>query len=213
MGEQEDALTSQILADARRRADRVRQRAEREAHAVLEEARREAREAVEQAVARATRRAARQEHVGGARLEQQVAALRLQRQKEALDRVRAEAREALARLADTEQGRDVLAELAVLAVEAMSGDRFELVLRPRDRERWGQDLARAVAAAVGERTGRQVQVVPADDTVDARGGLIVRGAGGREVADQTFEARMDRLWEQIQCRVAPLVADVPEDQG
>ena len=203
MGEQEDALTSQIL----------RQRAEREAHAVLEEARREAREAVELAVERATQRAARQEHVGGARLDQQVAALRLQRQKEALDRVRAEAREALARLADTEQGRGVLAELAVLAVEAMSGDRFELVLRPRDRERWGQDLARAVAAAVGERTGRQVQVVPADETVDARGGLIVRGAGGREVADQTFEARMDRLWEQIQCRVAPLVADVPEDQG
>jgi len=213
MGEQEDALTRQILADAGRRADRVRQRAEREAHSVLEEARREAREAVEQAVEQATRRAARQEHVGGARLEQQVAALRLQRQKEALDRVRTEAREALARLADTEQGRDVLAELAVLAVEAMSGDRFELVLRPRDRERWGEDLARAVAAAVGERTGRQVQVAPADETVDARGGLIVRGAGGREVADQTFEARMDRLWEQVQCRVAPLVADVPEDQG
>ena len=212
MSEQEDTLAREIQADAGRRADRVRQRAEREARAILDEARKEVAEAVEQAVERATSRADRLESVGRARLEQRVAVLRLRQRKEVLDRVRAEAQQTLARLADAEEYRDVLVALAVLAVEAMSGDRFELVLRPRDSERWGQSLPGAVADAVRGRTGREVQLALSDETVEASGGLVVRGADGRELADQTFEARLARLWPDIQSRVAPLVADGPEDQ-
>jgi vacuolar-type H+-ATPase subunit E/Vma4 len=212
MSEQEDMLTREIRADAERRAGRVRQRAEREAGAVLDEARKEAAEAVQQAVERATARAERIESVGRARLEQQVAVQGLRRRKEVLDRVRAEARQQLVGLAEGEGYRDVLVDLAALAVEAMSGDRFEMVLRPPDRERWAQALPGAVADAVRARTGREVQLELSDETVEASGGLVVRGAGGRELADQTFEARLARLWPDIQSRVAPLVVDTPEDK-
>jgi vacuolar-type H+-ATPase subunit E/Vma4 len=213
VSEQEDKLAREIMADAERRAGRVRQRAEREAQVILEEARKEAAEAAQQAVGRATGRAEHLESVGRARLERQVAAQRLHRRREVLDRVRSEAQQALARLSDADGYLDVLVTLAVLAVEAMSGDRFELVLRRSDSTRWGRSLPGAVADAVRARTGREVQVDLSDKTVDATGGLVVRGAGGRELADQTFEARLARLWPDIQSRVAPVVADPPEDQA
>jgi vacuolar-type H+-ATPase subunit E/Vma4 len=127
--------------------------------------------------------------------------------------VRAEAQQALARLADSERYRGILTELAVLAIEAMSGDRFELVLTQRDSGRLGQSLPEAVADAVRARTGRQVRVVLAGEALDATGGLVVRGANGRELADQTFEARLARLWPDIQSRVAPMVIDALEDKA
>jgi vacuolar-type H+-ATPase subunit E/Vma4 len=213
MSEQEDTLAREIRADADRRAGRAQQRAEREARAILEEARKEAAEAVEQAVERATRRAERLENVGRARLEQQVATLRLRQKKEVLDRVRAEAQQALSRLADAGDYREALVRLAVLAVEAMSGDRVELVLRPSDRERWGESLPGAVADAARKQTGRAVRVELSGETLQASGGLVVRGGDGRELADQTFEARLERLWPEIQFRVAPLVTDLPEDES
>ena len=213
MSEQESALAREIQAEAERRADRVRQRAEREARSILDEARKGAEKAIEQAVERATGRAERIESVGRGRLEQRVAALRLLRRKEVLDRVRAEAQQALARLADAEGYRGVLVELAAVAVGAMSGDRFELVLTPRDAQRWGQSLPGAVADAVRARTGRQVKIVLAGEALESSGGLVVRGAGGRELADQTFEARMARLWPDVQSRVASLVVDAPEGKA
>jgi len=210
MSEQEDNLAQEIRADAERRAERRRQAAEREARAILDAARKEAAETARMVLDRSDEWVERLESVGRARLEQRVASLRLRRRREVLERVRAEALEALARLTEAEGYPDVLTELAARAVEAMSGEQFALGLRPRDRERWGRSLPAAVERAVRDRTGRAVRVTLSDDAPDASSGLVVRGAGGGELADQTFEARMERLWPEIESRVAPLVIDAQE---
>ena len=212
MSEQEEALAREILADAQRRADRARKRAEREARAVLDEARREVEEAVGLAVAQANERCAHAEVVSRARVQQEVARLRLEQQKGILDRVRAGAEEALRALTGTDSYRAMLVELAVRAIEAMTGERFELALRLEDRQTWGDTLPAEVQRAVHERLGRTVQVVLADETLGASGGLTVRGADGRQEAAQSFEARMERLWEQARTPVARIVGILPEEQ-
>jgi vacuolar-type H+-ATPase subunit E/Vma4 len=209
----EDPLTSEIAADAEKRAARARQRAEREAKSIRQDAEREAQQSVERAVAEAEARAAHAAEISAARIEQELEKLRLTQRDEVVETVRDRARESLRELAATDEHRDVLLRLALLAIGKMSGHRFELVLRPADRERWGADLAEAVRARVGSDFGRVVQVMLADDTVDASGGLVVRTTDGHLVADQTFEARAERLWPQIRVRVATMLADEIREIG
>ena len=197
MADQERALAEEILADAKRRAERIRQRSEREAQSILRQAAQEGEDARCKAEEVARARAEREKAVNEARIEQELAGLRLAAQQGLLERVRAEARRRLAALPEGEGYRDVLVETGVAAVEAMEGTRFELVLRPSDREKWGDGLPADVRTAVRRSAGRDVEVVLAEDTTDAAGGLLVRGAGGHQVADQTFEARLGRLWDDL----------------
>ncbi len=209
MSHQEEALTQEIIADARRRADRIKQRAERDARKVMDEARKAAQAEREGLLQVAARRAEHERQVSRGRLEQDLARLRLQVRQDLVQRVRAEAERRLAELAAGADHREVLVKLALLAVEAMSGERFELVLCPRDRQRWGEELAAEVRDAVQGRLGRDARVELSEETLSSAGGLVVRGADGHEVADQSFEARLDRLWERICIEVAAMLPDLP----
>lgn len=208
MSDEEQALGQEIISDAERRAGRVRARAEREAEKIVAEARKEAEAAREQALGIAARRGKHEQEVSSGRVQQELARLRLQVCQEMVDSVRAEAERQLGQLADGPEHRDVLKTLALRAIGAMSGDRFELVLRPQDRDRWGEALAEDVRAAASGQLGRDVEVELSQETLTAIGGLVVRGADGHELADQTFEARLGRLWDRIRAEVAAVLPDV-----
>ncbi|MHC5034929.1 MAG: V-type ATP synthase subunit E family protein [Planctomycetota bacterium] len=137
MTEQEQALAQEIMADARRRADRLRQRAEREAQRIVAEAGEETQSARESALAAARRHVAHERAVSEARTAQEMARLRLELRQEAIDGVRSEVTRRLAALAAGPEHKEVLKGLALLAIEAMSGERFRLVLRQEDRDAWG----------------------------------------------------------------------------
>lgn len=208
MSEQGSSLEQEILADARRRAERALQHARREADRIVAEAKEAARQEHEKLMAGVRHRVQRQERMQGARLDQEVQRLRRQAFEHVVARVRAEAEKELAELADSEDGRQVLARLAVAAIEAMRGDAFLLVLRPEDRRRWGERMAEDVRAAVSSELSRTVSVEVADEELRARGGLVVHGKGTRELVEQTFEARMGRLWEDIRGEVADMLSHV-----
>jgi len=212
MREQEEPIAGEIMADAQRRADRTRQRAEREASRILEQARREAAREREGILQEARARLEHQKQVLRARMELELQAMRQRRRGEAVERVRQLARQKLAELADSDEHRRALVELALLAIARMSGDEFTLILRQEDRDRWGRELPGELAAAARERLGRQVSIQISDETVHALGGLIVSGAGGRQVADQTFDARLERLWDELRAHVAPLVLGDSEER-
>jgi vacuolar-type H+-ATPase subunit E/Vma4 len=158
---------------------------------------------------------ARAEGIAGARVEQEVARLRLFAYESVIDAVRARTVERLRELAASDEHREMLARLALAAIAGMSGHRFELVLRAPDRERWGEELASQVATTAGNQLRRALQVRLAEDTIAAMGGLMVRGADGHELADQTFEARMERLWPAIRTEVAAMVPEAggPRTEG
>lgn len=211
MSDQEHALSAEILADAQKRAQRIGQRAQGEAQKLAAAARQEAAAIREQALQQAQGRAARQREVNRAHIAQEVSGLRMTRQQDMVDRVRAAVERRLAQVAAAPEHRQVLKCLALLAIGTMSGDRFELVLRTQDRQRWGQELAQEARLAVKEELGRDVQIEVAADSLDASGGLMVRGAGGHEVADQTFEARLHRLWDEVRAPVGAMLPEMPEE--
>jgi len=194
---QEQALVQEILADAQRRAERIQQRADREARKLLADAAKEAQSQREALLAQAREKAEHQEQRMTSRIDQELQALRRQALYSIVQRVRDEAQRQLADLAAGDDHRDILAALAVLAIGDMTGDGFLLVLRPQDAERWRDELPEVVQARVRDELSRDVRVAIAQETVEATGGLIVRDDAGRQMADQTFEGRMRRLWEQI----------------
>ncbi len=190
------------MADAERRAQRRRAQAEREAGGILREARRQAEERRQRALGRAQVRAQREETRLRARTEQDVEAVRREAAQRILEQVQERARGELRRLADGPEHRGILVALALQGIEGMDGEEFELVLRPADREKWGQRLLWEVPAEAKRELDREVRVELAADEARGSGGLLVRSAGGRQVADQTFEARMERLWEQMRYELA-----------
>jgi vacuolar-type H+-ATPase subunit E/Vma4 len=195
--EQEQALAQEIIADAQRRAERIRLRAEREGHKLVEDARKAAQAERERVLQEARARVERQRQVVTARIGQELESLRRHALYQSVERLRAEAEGELARLADSDGHAQALKDLALLAIEAMQGDSFQLILRPQDRDRWGQELLDAIPSAARERLGRQVRVEIAPDALPDGGGLVVRAADGRQMADQTFKSRMRRLWGQM----------------
>lgn len=208
VSDQEQNLEREILADARHRAERLSQHAKRDAEAFVQEARTFAEQERERLMLAVRQRAEREQTMQEARLEQEVHRLRRGAFQDVLNSVRAEAEKELAALAAGQEGRQVLVRLAVSAIGAMRGESFALALRREDRQRWGAALAEEVRSAVQRQLGRQVSVKIADGEVTASGGLIVRGEGTRELVDQTFEARIGRLWEDIRGHVAGMLDHV-----
>jgi V/A-type H+-transporting ATPase subunit E len=207
MDDQEQTLASQIIEDARKCAERIKQRAEAEARTVTAEAAQSVTAARDGALQEAKARAARRERVNRALIQQEVRRLRLQRRQEILERARAETERRLAELAAGPAYRGSLKNLALRAIQAMSGSRFQLVLRPEDRQACGEWLLAEVRADAREKLGRDVELALADETLEASGGLIVKGADGHEAADQTFEARLRRLWDQVRAEIAGMLPD------
>ena len=208
VSDQEQNLEKEILADARRRAERLSQHAKRDSEAFVQEARTFAEQERERLMQAVRQRAEREQTMQEARLDQEVQRLRRGAFQDVLNSVRAEAEKELAAMAAGQDGRQLLVRLAVSAIGAMRGERFALTLRREDRQRWGAALAEEVRSAVQRQLGSQVSVTIADGEVTASGGLIVRGEGTRELVDQTFEARMARLWDDIRGQVAGMLDHV-----
>ncbi len=210
MSDEEKALEEEILADARRRAERIERRAERDAEGIREDAEERAEQERERLRQEARRQAEEREQRIRARTQQDVAALHREARHEILEQLRDRAKEELAALTEDESYRDVLTRLALKAIECMEGDSFELALRDRDREEIGQELTERIADTAEEELDRNVQISLSGKDLTATGGLVLRDLDGRQVADQTFEGRMDRLWKQIREELAEMLPDPGE---
>jgi vacuolar-type H+-ATPase subunit E/Vma4 len=206
MSGKEEALTREITVDARRRAERAMQRAEREAGKIIADAEKRAHIERDAALQDARQEAKRRERVAAARIAQDLAALRRESRSDAVESARRLAGEKLAALAASDKYRDVLVGLSLRAIEAMPDPEFRLALRPKDRALFGADLPQQVAAAARSQLGRDVRVELAEETLSACGGLMISSGNGRCVADQTFEARLERMWDELRSTVASQIA-------
>lgn len=213
MSDQEHNLEDEILADARRRAERTLQRARREAERVVREAKGVAQQERERLMEMARQRTEREQRMQEARLGQELQRMRRQAFQDVLDNVRAEAERELGALPGDEEARQMLVRLAAGAIDAMHGERFLLVLRPEDRERWRNGIAEEVRSAVSSGSGRSVRVAVADEDLKATGGLLVRAQDTSEMVDQSFEARMERLWEEIRGHVADTLGSLWDEEN
>jgi V/A-type H+-transporting ATPase subunit E len=187
-----EILRDEILGDARKQAERTIRRAERDGEAMLKKAREEAEQARRQRLDQGRRQADRKRELTLARVPVEVARMRAERLEEALQRIHAEARERLqARPADYGA---LVADLAAEAIGAMDGSEFVLELAEADRAA----LAASLPQEVRRRLGRDdLRIAVAETAAPIQGGVIVRDAPGRQVWNQSLEARLERLWPMI----------------
>ncbi len=193
-----DVLRQEILADAEKQAERTRRRARRDAKAALDKAEQEAAEDRDARLAEARRRAQTMRDLVLARVPVEVRRMQAHRQEDVLRDVRDEAERRLAE----RDGFDYAAAVADLAAEAirrMDGSRFVLGLSAADREALGGSLANEVR----RRLGRDDLDLSIDaESADAETGVVVRDVDGRQVWDNRFAARLERMWPELRRRIA-----------
>jgi len=204
-GEPQKVLTDEILADARRQAERIRTRAGREAKDITDKARAQADADRRQRLAAAHDEADRQRQLTLATVPIEVARMRAEKVEAALQSICDEARRRLL----AREGFDYRQTVIALAAEAagrLQGDAVVLELAAADTEALGADLAEAVRRRAG-RDGLRVSIAP--EAADIPGGVVVRDAEGRQVWDNSLGGRLKRFWPALRRRIATHVA--PED--
>jgi len=203
MNEAETTLAEQILADARKQAEPILRRARREAERIQKSAQEDAQRESEQAQERAGRRAELLLRRTEARARLDAENIRRSALEGILLQVRDRAAKSLSELADSPQYPDVLVGLAEDAARQMASRSIELLMRAPDRERHGAYVAGALRERLGKgASGGDFKVAVSDETVRGSGGLLVRSADGRTLCDETFEARLARMWEELREQVA-----------
>ena len=202
MSDPTDRLAQQILADARKQAEPLRKRAEREAESALRKAKQDAEREREHMLQRAERSAQLNAHRISARADIEMQNIRRQAREHILIHARERAMEALVETTRSPEYPEQLKRLTLAALRAMNGERFELLMRAEDREAHGAEVAQAASELAEREMGRRVELTVSGETIGGSGGLIVRTADGRQVCDQTFEARLGRLWTELREEIA-----------
>jgi vacuolar-type H+-ATPase subunit E/Vma4 len=202
MAKESDKLRERILEDGRKKAEPVKRRAQRKADEIVQDAREEAKERREQMRHEAEEEAELEAQRILARAELEAENVRRQAREAVLQQARQVARTRLRELADSDDHLQCLARLAVHSLRAMEGDQFELVLPAEEKEQRCDEVLETVKQRAAEELDRDLDLNVADERISCTGGLWVRRPDGHEICDQTFEARLDRLWPQIRAEIA-----------
>jgi vacuolar-type H+-ATPase subunit E/Vma4 len=193
-----DVLRDEILADAQRQAQRLVRKAEREAAALVDKAVAECEQQCQEKLAAAQAAAERHRALTLATVPVEIGRMRASRTERELVALRESVR---GRLVDRTgfDYRESLLALAAEAIARMEGDAFVLQLAAADLKSHGPALAAAVAA----RAGRPDATVHLDaEPGDISGGVVVRDLQGRQVWNNSFESRLDRLWPLMRNKIA-----------
>jgi vacuolar-type H+-ATPase subunit E/Vma4 len=180
----------EIIADAKRHADRALGHARRQSEELRNKGRAQVEQETRDRLEAARRQADSRRELILAGVAIEAARRRSARIESTLGGVLDEARQRLL----AHQGfdyRETLARLAAEAVSRMAGTNFVLQLSGADRAALGDGLAEGVRRRVGCE-GLQVTVAAEAAKID--GGVIVRDAEGRQVWDNSLRARLDRFW-------------------
>lgn len=206
----QDVLRDEILADARRQAERTLQRARKEAEGIEKKAAAELDAWRSAQLALAQAEAQRRRDLVLAGLPVETGRMRANRIESLLQSVRDEARQRL----DSRDGLDVRRALVTLAAEAvrrMAGTRFSITVPEADRPLLGDAEIEAIRQLAG-RTDLVLEITGDPQCRDA--GLMVRGADGDEIWDNRFVQRLERLWPAMRREIALRAALVePQEEN
>jgi V/A-type H+-transporting ATPase subunit E len=196
----QNALADEILADARKKAQRAAKRAEREARQILEKAEEQAEADAQEVIETARERADRQARAVLATVDQDIQREQLQAREEQIEAIFQDALDGLRRRKGYDYPK-AMAALAAEAIRAMDGD--EVVIGFAEgcagiaTDEWLADVKR--------RAGRDVTLRVAEEPEAIDGGVFVRSADGRLVYDNSFAARLERLRPRLRRHVAEMI--------
>ena len=191
-----EALVLEINAMARRESAGLIAAAEEEARGLLSAAGTAAAAARRKTLASAQAGAARRRETLLASVPGEAGRLRAERREAALEAIKAEALRLLPAEAAAAGKRAVLAALAAQAIGRMEGKKFMIDLAPGDK---GE--AAGLPAEIERRAGRGHLELLVGEDPGLDGGVLVRGAEGRQRWDNGFRARLERAWPELRGRL------------
>lgn len=191
-------LQAEILAEARREAEALIERARAEATSLRAAHQAADAAAHNQRLTTARAEAERRTELLLATVPLEVARHRAEQIEAALHSIRDEARAHLA-ARDTFDYGVALATLTAAALAEMAGDHFVLKLSPADATDFGDSLLANLPPRVG-RPHLQLTLAPEASLDD--GGVMVQDATGRQICNNRFTARLERLWPELRRQLA-----------
>ena len=197
-------LVDQILADARRKAERAQKKADREAEKMTAKATSEAEAILARAREDGRERAEQDSRRTLASVPLEILRHRLTCQQAALDEVR--------QLAETEAGNQqgdaryrTLLRLTTQAAKAIDAAGCVVTLNEADRREVGDRLVQEAGTHAGCKLTLDAATAP------IRGGVVVCSEDGRRAYDNSIEQRFARLWEDLRADVANTVYPPSDD--
>jgi vacuolar-type H+-ATPase subunit E/Vma4 len=195
-----EKLRTEILAEAQRKSEEIIIQARQEAEAVLARATEEAGRLREEIINQATAEAERRSALTLATVPVEAGKLRAARVEELLETIHEEASRRLV----SREGFDYPRTMIVLASQAiyqMAGDAFVVKLSDADRALVGEDFVDEVA----KRAGRPVKITFSREQ-DSLGGVIIEDEDARQVWDNRFLSRLERMWPELRRQIAAQVS-------
>lgn len=191
-------LRGEILAEARRQSEEILCRAKEQAGSLLAAATAEADKARHERLEQARAEASRRAELILATVPVEANRLHSARVEALLQSVCEEVRRRLA-AGDGFDNRDAIIALAAEAVSQMFGETFAVRLSPGDFTRFGGQLDEEIARRAGRS---RLNLTISEEPALTGGGVIVRDIEGRQVWDNRFGPKLDRLWPELRRQIA-----------
>jgi len=190
-------FSEQIRKEAQEEIEKIREKAELSARRKTQEAEREA-ERIAREMGQGAEEQAKSIDVrtmAGVSLETKRTMLRLQGQ--ITDEVLAKAMARFKELRGTKQYADFLKELAVQGILALGEETCVLAPAAEDRDLFTEELVRGIEDLARRRSGRKVMATVSMDVSPDGSGIRVYSGKGNMLFDNTLEARLERLWDEL----------------
>jgi V/A-type H+-transporting ATPase subunit E len=173
-------------------------RAKRTADSRLDEARKRAHEETERILDAARDRAELERRRILSDLSLEMKKITLKARGELVQDVLGQVRARVERTRGTPEYRDMLKAFVIEGIQALDRDAVQVSVSSADRATANDAFFTEVAAACG----RPVKIAPQADLGDTAMGAIVRAADGSVLFDNTIEARMERMTDDLQLIVS-----------
>ncbi len=193
-----DNIVEMIYSKADERVEAILNKAEHRKSVLIEEAQKKANETREKILEQAKKQkeSAITQKKANAKLH---AKYRVLEAKESLiNNILLEVEEEMKKKSKSKSYADILTHFAVMGIHALQTEEVELVL-PAGHED-ALDIA-SITKHASKELGEKVSVTVAKDTIRSEGGLIIRTLDGKRLVDNTFEARLVRMYNKIREKI------------
>jgi len=200
-----ERLSSEIFADARRRADEIVLRAKQDAEVLLNNAAIEADQVRQKILEQARAEGNRRSELILATVSVETGRLRAARVEELLESIYDEARQRL-RIHDGFNYRETIISLASHAIGKMTGSEFVVRLSEKDRT----VLDGGFAEEIIHHVGRSLNITISWEANSGEDGVIIEDGDSRQVGDNRLLSRLERLWPELRRQIAVHASLVPK---
>ncbi len=194
-----EALCREILAGAEREHNDILERAGKDAAEVINKANSGADDVRLRRIEEARAESERIKEITHASASVEASRLRLERIETLLESIRAEVRKELSGLKEIGDYKDIVIDLAVVAIQSMDGDGFTVRLPEGDHSILGDHLGPIIASKTG-RPDRQINI--SYEPMIAGSGPVIEDIHGTQICDMRPLARLDRLWPEFRRLIA-----------